>query len=288
MVLKALSLVLGKRLSFSRNCTHLKGNGGGKGAVRRVWRHLNQHRFVIRTDVKSYYASIDHQHLIERLARVIQDGRVLHLIEQYLRRTAEQGGLFWESDRGIPLGSPLSPILGAFFLAELDQQLEGTGLFYVRFMDDILVLAPTRWKLRRAVRVLNQVLSSLELERHPEKTFIGRIERGFDFLGYHFSPEGLSAAQKTLENFAVRALRLYEQERGKPLDSSLREAMVEVDASGIWWGLPSRGLGRLAASGKAGCDSPANGGYSTSKLTSVTGVGPPETIVDAGGLGAVS
>ncbi len=198
LVLKALSLVLASRLSLSRNCTHLKGNGGGKGAVRRVWRHLKRHQVVLRTDVRSYYASIDHQYLIERLSRVIQDRRVLNLIEQYLRRTSEQGGLFWESERGIPLGSLLSPIIGAFFLAELDQRLERTGLFYVRFMDDILVLAPTRSKLRRAVRVLNQVLSTLELEKHPEKTFIGRIEKGFDFLGYHFSRTELTVARKTL------------------------------------------------------------------------------------------
>ncbi len=215
LLLKALSLVLARRMSFSRNCTHLKGNGGGKGAVRRVWRHLKRHRFVLRTDVRSYYASIDHQCLIDRLSRIIQDRRVLNLIEQYLRRTAEWGGQFWESERGIPLGSPLSPIIGAFFLAELDQRLGRTGLFYVRFMDDILVLSPTRWKLRRAVRVLNQVLSSLKLEKHPEKTFIGRIERGFDFLGYHFSRAELNVARATLENFATRALRLYEQERGK-------------------------------------------------------------------------
>ena len=212
LVLKAVALVLSRRLSFSRNCTHLKGNGGGKAAVRRVWRHLKQHRFVIRTDVRSYYASIDHQRLIERLARVIPDRRVLNLVEQYLSRISERGGLFWESDRGIPLGSPLSPIIGAFFLAEVDQCLERTGLFYVRFMDDILVLAPTRWKLRRAVRVLNQVLSSLKLEKHPEKTFIGRIEKGFDFLGYHFSRTQLAVARTTLENFTARAIRLYEQE----------------------------------------------------------------------------
>ncbi len=57
-----------------------------------------------------------------------------------------------------------------------------TGLFYVRFMDDILVLAPTRWKLRRAVKAVNAVLDALRLEKHPDKTVIGRIERGFDFL----------------------------------------------------------------------------------------------------------
>jgi hypothetical protein len=47
------------------------------------------------------------------------------------------------------------------------------------------VLAPTGWKLRRALRS-NEILGSLRLEKHPDKSFIGRIERGFDFLDYHF------------------------------------------------------------------------------------------------------
>ena len=50
-------------------------------------------------------------------------------------------------------------------------------------MDDVLVLARSRWQLRRAVKVVNQALGALSLEKHPAKTFIGRIERGFDFLG---------------------------------------------------------------------------------------------------------
>ncbi len=90
--------------------------------------------------------------------------------------------------------------------------MERTGLFYVRFMDDILVLAPTRWKLRRAVKVVNEVLRSLRLEKHPDKTFIGRIERGFDFLGFDFSRDGLTVARATIERFVERAARLYEQE----------------------------------------------------------------------------
>ncbi len=46
----------------------------------------------------------------------------------------------------------------------------------------------------------------------PDKTFIGRIERGFDFLGYHFGTDGLSVAKKTIEQFIARAIRPYEQE----------------------------------------------------------------------------
>ena len=49
------------------------------------------------------------------------------------------------------------------------------------------------------------------MEQHPDKTFIGRISRGFDFLGYAFSPEGLAVAAKTVARFAERVTRLYEQ-----------------------------------------------------------------------------
>ena len=70
-------------------------------------------------------------------------------------------------------------------------------------MDDILVLAPTRWKLRMAVRIVNESLAALGLEKHPDKTFIGRVEKGFDFLGYRLGPKGLTVAKQTRERFAA-------------------------------------------------------------------------------------
>jgi hypothetical protein len=115
---------------------------------------------------------------------------------------------------GIALGCPPSPVLGSFFLHELDVHFEESGLFYIRFMDDILVPAPTRWKLRRAVKMVNQALDALRLEKHPEKTFIGRVEKGFDFLGYHLRPGRIEVCRDTLRRFAQHALRLYEREHG--------------------------------------------------------------------------
>ena len=70
------------------------------------------------------------------------------------------------------------------------------------------------------MRVLNQTFAELGLEKHPDKTFIGRIEKGFDFLGYHFSREGLTVAKATIEKFVNRATRLYEQDREEPLSPS--------------------------------------------------------------------
>ncbi len=115
--------------------------------------------------------------------------------------------------------------------------MEKSGLFYVRFMDDILVLSPTRWKLRKAVKVVNQVLGSLKLEKHPDKTFIGRIERGFDFLGYQFRPDRLGVAAKTIENFVARAIRLYEQEPGEACASARLGLYVERWVRWTWAGL---------------------------------------------------
>ena len=55
---------------------------------------------------------------------------------------------------------------------------------------------------------------------NPDKTFIGRSERGFVFLGYHFGPEGLILAAKTIERFVARAVRLYEREPGEACASA--------------------------------------------------------------------
>ncbi len=216
VVLKALAIVLATHLPVSRSCTHVKGHGGAKWAVRQVWAHAAQNQFVLRTDVRDYYASIPHDVVWDQLTAVLPDPRIGSLLGQYLRRTSERGGRFWEFTRGIPLGCSLSPLIGAFVLHALDARLERLGLFYVRFMDDLLVLAPTRWALRRAIRTVNAGLAGLGLTIQPGKTFIGRVAKGFDYLGYHVSPEGLTLAPESLRRFAERAARLYEQGRGTP------------------------------------------------------------------------
>ncbi len=237
LVLKALSIVPAKRLPVSTRCVHAKGHGGAKAAVRQVITHLPTNHFVLKTDVSSYYDSIDRFLLLEQLAEYIKDKRILNLLRQYMTRSSERGGLFWDYKRGISRGCPLSPLIGAFFLKQLDDRMERMGLFYVRFMDDILVLSPTRRQLRKAVKAVNEVLGSLRLEKHPYKTFIGRIERGFDFLGYHFSPKGLTAARETLKRFFSRATRLYEQESGEPYGSLRLGLYVKRWLRWLWAGL---------------------------------------------------
>ena len=113
--------------------------------------------------------------------------------------------------------------------------MDAMGVFYARFMDDWVVLAPTRWKLRVAISTVNQTLAALKVEQHPDKTFIGRISRGFDFLGYRFQSDGLiGVARQTITRFVERATRLQEQER------SGRAALGAFGAYVRRWRRPAR------------------------------------------------
>jgi hypothetical protein len=238
LVLKAMAIVLQKHLAphLSDRCFHLAGRGGAKAAVRAVAEKIGENTFVFRTDVKSFYASIDHQVLLDRLTRVIGDRRVLALLRGYLERVICDGGTYELVERGISLGCPLSPLMGAVYLSELDRAMERLGLFYARFMDDWVILSPSRWKLRQAIRLVNQELAELKVRQHPDKTFIGRIERGFDFLGYQFGPSGLGIARPTVERFVERARRLYEQGADRlRIDEYVRR----------WWKWVTAGIGSM-------------------------------------------
>lgn len=83
---------------------------------------------------------------------------------------------------------------------------------YARFMDDWVIMAPTRWALRRAVVIVNETLRELHVEQHPDKTFVGWIKRGFTFLGYWITEKGVTGvAPSAWEAFQERVARLYEQ-----------------------------------------------------------------------------
>jgi len=218
LVLKAMAIVLTPLLArrLSRRCFHLVGNGGAKAAVRDVLKNRGRYSFVMRSDVRDYYASIDHDVLFGLLRQHISDPRMLDLLWQYMRRTIYDDGRYQDVTCGISLGCPLSPLMGALYLSELDRAMEKTGLFYARFMDDWIILAPTRWKLRDAVRIVNRTLARLKVEKHPDKTYIGRIGQGFDFLGYRIDHQRIVVARSTRQRFAERISQLYEQDAGLP------------------------------------------------------------------------
>jgi RNA-directed DNA polymerase len=220
LVLKMLAMALPEALALSSLCTHIKGHGGLKATVSDLHAALPDYSYVMKTDVKGYYESIDHTILLKQLDKDITDSFIWRLLVQFLKRSVERGGTFKSIHCGISRGCPLSPVIAAYYLKGRDEQMAGdTRYFYRRYMDDIIILAKIRWHLRKAVRTVNQHFNQLKVEQAPDKTFIGKISKGWDFLGYHFDGKKLTVAAKTVEKHVVHYRQLYEQLRKKKATS---------------------------------------------------------------------
>jgi RNA-directed DNA polymerase len=219
-VLKAISLVLTEQLTskLSPHCYHLAGKGL-KACVRQIKKEASHYHYVCRSDVNSYYATINHDILMAQLRELIQDTALLELIEQLLTRLDDVNGEFYSVTTGINKGSPLSPLLGAVYLLEMDKVLgeycAKYDLKYYRYMDDWIILCKTRHQLRTAAKLMNQSLNDVKQTKHPFKTYIGKIKKtGFDFLGYRIGQkkEKLTLAWKTWSNHLTKLQQLYEQD----------------------------------------------------------------------------
>ncbi|MCU6244089.1 reverse transcriptase domain-containing protein [Enterobacter asburiae] len=183
--------------------------------------------WVCRTDVKGYYGSMNKKKLLACVNRQVHDPVLRSLIAQYVHYTVEEGGEFYTPEKGIARGCALSPLMGALYLAQMEEHFSReTGIYYARYMDDVVILAKTRWQLRRHVRALNGFFEAGEVEQHPDKTFIGRTERGFDWMGAQMGDAGVEGiAHRAMANYGERLRRLYEQFRGTP---AVRQARMSA------------------------------------------------------------
>jgi RNA-directed DNA polymerase len=159
-------------------CHHLKGKGV-RHSLRAVSEALDSVRytFVHRTDIRGYYEAIRTSPLISLINRYVPDSVCRDLITQYARYSVEFGGEIHSPENGIPRGCALSPRIGAALLHPIDsdyRSLDPDEVFYVRYMDDFLLLTRTRWQLRRSSARLAEYLDAGSFERHPDKTQTGR------------------------------------------------------------------------------------------------------------------
>ena len=82
--------------------------------------------------------------------------------------------------------------------------------FYLRFMDDWIVMVKTKQQLRKIIRLTHKILTQLKLKMHPDKTFLGCIKKGFDFLGVHFG-DTLKISKTSQENHHAKIAQRYTQ-----------------------------------------------------------------------------
>jgi RNA-directed DNA polymerase len=156
-------------------------------AIEKVRTGLRQRRHrVVDVDLSRYFDTIRHDRMLAKVARRVVDGKVLAMVKQFLKSTG---------DRGVPQGSPLSPLLANLALNDLDHMLDrGSGFItYARYLDDMVVLAPDSVKGRawadRALERIRREADTIGVSLNTEKTRIVTItdDRAvFAFLGFEF------------------------------------------------------------------------------------------------------
>ena len=102
-------------------------------------------------------------------------------------------------------GSSLSPLLGAVALLCWDNAMQKNKFTYARYIDDLVLLAPTKARIRKAIKVTYQTLKPWGYQLHTnEKTFIGKIAKGFDFCRFRLSYDKMIFAKLCLAKFKKR------------------------------------------------------------------------------------
>lgn len=194
---------------FAEHSYGFRPRRGCKDALRRVDFLLKQgYSFVVDADLKSYFDTIPHGPLLERLRERISDSRLLTLIESFLTAGILDGLREWTPEAGAPQGAVLSPLLSNIYLNPLDHLLARQGFEMVRYADDFVVLCRTAADAQRALDVIRDWTAQAGLTLHPTKTrIVDARTDGFDFLGYNFQGGTRRPRQKSLAKLkdAVRA-----------------------------------------------------------------------------------
>jgi RNA-directed DNA polymerase len=173
---------------FAEHSYGFRPGRGCKDALRQVEGLLKAgYTHVVDADLKSYFDTIPHDRLLERIREKVGDGRVLRLLEAFLKAGVLDGMNHWTPEAGSPQGAVISPLLSNIYLDPLDHLLAQHGLAMVRYADDFVVLCRDAAEAERALQVIGEWTAAAGLTLHPQKTRIVDVRTdGFDFLGYHF------------------------------------------------------------------------------------------------------
>ncbi len=129
IALKALAISIAPYCNVSIECTHIKGHGGLPKLAELTDIACIENQFAFKSDIKDFYQSIHHEVLIAKLKTLGFEDSVIQLIQAFLNHIEEYGGLYSEMTVGISKACPLSPLLGAIYLSELDEAMRKLNVF---------------------------------------------------------------------------------------------------------------------------------------------------------------
>ena len=208
-------------VQFRQGSYGFRPGRGCKDALREVDRLLKEgYTHVVDADLKSYFDTIPHDKLMARVGETISDGRVLKLIDGFLKQEIMSDMARWQPTTGTPQGAVLSPLLANIYLHPLDLLMEQNGRRMVRYADDFVILCRTEDEAEAALREIGAWTAANGLTLHPDKTRVADSRQpgqGFEFLGYRFEAGHRFVRKKSLKALKDKVRAKTKRSRGDSL-----------------------------------------------------------------------
>jgi len=166
------------------------------------------YKVAVDVDLSSFFDTVNHDVLMQRLSRHVGDKRVLRLIGSYLRAGVVADGRFQATPKGVPQGGPLSPLLANILLNDLDRELERRGHSFARYADDFVILVKSQRSGERVMVSVRRFLERrLRLTVNEKKSRVVSVQ-GCTFLGFTFVRGKIRWTEKAFSTFKHRIREL--------------------------------------------------------------------------------
>ena len=205
-------------IAHSFSCRVGKGTHKGVDTIKQMSRKVSQNHtracYALKCDVKRFFDSIDHDVLVDILARRIKDDDVMWLLNEIIRGFTHDT---LQHGKGLPIGNLTSQLFANVYMNEFDQFVKHDLRIkhYARYTDDFIILNHDRDALVRLIPQIQQFLTdNLHLSLHPHKVTVRTLQQGVDFLGYVVRPYSVTLRTKTkrrmLRNLAQK-IRMFNE-----------------------------------------------------------------------------
>jgi len=182
------------------------------------------YEYVVDLDIQCYFDNIPHGLLMEKVKTKIADGRILDLIEMWLKAGVMEDDQFHDTHQGSPQGGVISPLLANVYLDSFDWGMVKQGFPVVRYADDAIIFCRTKKEAEQAYKVAKKILEQkLKLTMHPEKTKIVHFDEGFQFLGFDFWKKYMVLPEERVRKYKDRIRHLSRRQQGKNLEEMVQK-----------------------------------------------------------------
>ena len=174
---------------FHQDSYGFRMNKNARNAVGKAWQNIHEgYTYIVDVDLKNFFDEVDHCLLLNLIYQKVKCRSTLALIRRWLRAPIQIKGKLYKRRKGVPQGSPLSPLLSNILLHELDKELNRKGLKFVRYADDFGVFTKSQHQARKVKRELVLFLKTkLKLTINEQKSGIRKPVQ-YSLLGFGFVP----------------------------------------------------------------------------------------------------